>query len=144
MGTKREDRFELLVFANPDTKQVTIDYIIQNTPEIMKMVFGEMIANYAKKQEWSTPWRLVVKTSRGATCLDWKYTPGMPHKYIEVPSRSIQNPPWGLTLTSSDGREIVRTLILTQQREEFIWKIDGVEFERWGLLRGTRNPTTVN
>jgi hypothetical protein len=135
---------ELLSYNGKDGKNIVRDYIIQNTPEILQMAFGKMMHEHAKKEQWPTPWRMVATNAKDELCMDYKYAPGGPHKFIDIRSETLLDPPWQLKLTAKDGRETTSTVTLTRQGKELVWAQDGYEIERWGLMADAYNPTMKN
>jgi hypothetical protein len=140
VGIMAKDRVtQLLTYSGKNPER---DYIIQNTPEIIQMAFGKMTVEHAVKKGWPTPWRMVVKNGKGDLCMDYKFTPGAPHVFVDIPPETLLDQPWRLTLTASDGREISSTVTLAREGRELVWRHDGDAIEHFGTL-GTliKNPT---
>lgn len=124
-----------------------LDYLHSSGPEVIQMAFGKMIHDSADREHWPTPWRLVAKNDKGELLMDWKYTPGAPHAFIDLPAEKLAGQSWTLNLSSSDGREITRTLTLRREGGELVWALDGYELERFGFARAITvpwNPTRKN
>lgn len=139
-----EWKVEAVVYKGKDEKNKVRDYIIQNTPEMIQMAFGKMTVEHAVKKGWPTPYRMVVKNGKGDLCMDHKFTPGAPHRFIDIPTETLLDPPWHLKLTAFDGREVSSTLTLTRKDQELVWACDGVVLERFGLMATVHNPTLKN